>query len=365
MLNSKSDSKPSQIKYIIGVAAGKGGVGKSSLSVNLACALQFLNFKVGLMDTDIYGPSVRKMLPESKMPEQIGERIIPADCNGIKMISMAYFRKEDEAAVVRAPIANGIIQQFIKNVDWGDLDYLIIDFPPGTGDIQLTLSQNASLSGVVMITTPQEVALLDVRKAMKMFYQVKVPIIGVVENMSYFQVPNSHDKHYPFGKGGGERLASQEGFSLLGEIPIHPDIAKAADEGINLFKCSSKVLSDVANLHLDLAKNIVAHLKVLKNKAIEVDKILQKDKHTFTVIWSDHKACDFRLDELQKQCPCAGCRDEVTGKSLVDVSLIPQDLRAHNIEPVGKYALRIQFMSGCSKGIYSFDYLRKLADKKV
>lgn len=364
MFQSKNSQPVNHVKNIIGVAAGKGGVGKSCVTTNLALALKKLGFSVGVMDTDIYGPSIRRMLPEDQMPNQVGERITPAVSRGIKMISMAYFRREEEAAVIRAPIANGIIQQFIKSVDWGELDYLLIDFPPGTGDIQLTLSQNANLTGAVMVTTPQEVALADVRKAMHLFYQVKVPIIGVVENMSYFRIPHSQEKVYLFGEGGGSRLAEESGFSLLGEIPIHSEISRCGDAGLSIFNETTDESKEISENFLHLAKNVIAHLKVMKNRVVEVDKILQKDKYSFTVLWTDGIKADFRLSDLQKRCPCAGCTDEVTGKSLIDASTIPEDLRASNIESVGRYALRIKFNTGCDKGLYSFDFMRKLAEER-
>ena len=228
MYTPHEGSTASSTRSVIAIAAGKGGVGKSTVTVNLGLALKQLGYKVGIMDTDIYGPSVRKMLPEDRMPLQRGSVIIPALCDGIKMISMAYFRKEHEAAVVRAPIANGIISQFIKNVDWGTLDYLLIDFPPGTGDVQLTLSQQANLTGALMVTTPQEVAVMDVRKAMHMFAQVKVPLIGVVENMSYYRHPKDGEIVHLFGQGGGERLARESGIPFLGAIPIDPSYPVAA-----------------------------------------------------------------------------------------------------------------------------------------
>lgn len=361
MLQSKGNPPVSSIKTVIGIAAGKGGVGKSCVTVNLALALKKLGFKVGVMDTDIYGPSIRRMLPEDQMPEQKDERIIPAICQGIKMISMAYFRREDEAAVVRAPIANGIIQQFIKNVEWGELDFLLIDFPPGTGDVQLTLSQNANLTGAVMVTTPQEVAIMDVRKAMHLFHQVKVPVIGIVENMSYFSTPSK--KVYPFGEGGGARLAEETGFALLGEIPINSELSRCGDEGISVFEETSADAKSIAEIFINLAKSVIGHLKVMKNRSTpDVEKIFQKDKHTFNVEWSDGLRADFRLCDLQRHCPCAGCTDENTGKSLIDSTTISDDLRASSIESVGRYALRIHFSSGCSKGIYSFDFLRKMAE---
>lgn len=235
MFQPKKTAPLSSIKHVIAIAAGKGGVGKSTVTVNLALALLRLGYSVGVMDTDIYGPSIRKMLPEDVLPGQKGEILFPAICQGIKMISMAYFRKEHEAAAVRAPIANGIIMQFIKNVEWGKLDFLLIDFPPGTGDIQLTLAQRANLNGAIIVTTPQEVALLDVRKAINLFSQVNIPIIGVVENMSYFQQEGSKDKLYLFGSGGGKRLADDIQVPLLGSIPIDPAISRCGDEGKSLF----------------------------------------------------------------------------------------------------------------------------------
>lgn len=242
MFQANKAAPLSTIKNVVAIAAGKGGVGKSTVTVNLALALRHSGYTVGIMDTDVYGPSIRKMLPEDVLPGQKGEILIPAMCQGIKMISMAYFRKEHEAAAVRAPIANGIITQFIKKVQWGELDFLLIDFPPGTGDIQLTLAQQANLNGAVLVTTPQEVALLDVRKAANLFNQVKVPIIGVVENMSYFQKDADSERFYLFGCGGGERLAREMQVPILGSIPVDSAIGRCGDEGKSLFSggaCSS------------------------------------------------------------------------------------------------------------------------------
>ncbi len=244
---------------IIAVAAGKGGVGKSTVAVNLALALKERGLEIGLMDTDIYGPSIRRMLPEDRMPSQSGDRFRPALSHGIRVMSMAYFRKEHESAAVRAPIANGIITQFIQQVDWGRLDYLILDFPPGTGDVQLTLCQKANLTGAVLVTTPQEVALMDVRKAMHLFHQVKIPILGVVENMSGFTIEGTGEVVYPFGKGGGERLARESGVPFLGTIPLDPELCRRGDSGESIFNSEApskssfnslteRVLAEVAGL---------------------------------------------------------------------------------------------------------------------
>ncbi len=254
------------IKSIIAIAAGKGGVGKSSVTVNLALALKSQGYAVGIMDTDIYGPSVRKMLPEDRLPSQKGEIIQPALCAGIKMISMAYFRKEHEATAVRAPIANGLISHFIKNVAWGELDFLLIDFPPGTGDIQLTLAQKANLTGAIMVTTPQEVALLDVKKAMYLFDQVKVPILGIVENMSYYIAPNTEDPIYLFGKGGGERLAREAGYPFLGQIPVDPLLCACGDKGESLFTLDPEAKLGITRSFLQLAGQIISHADALKSQ---------------------------------------------------------------------------------------------------
>lgn len=262
---NQKNSETKQTK-ILAIAAGKGGVGKSTVSVNLGLALKSLGYSVGIMDTDIYGPSLRKMLPEERMPQQVGDKIIPALCSGMPMISMAYFRKENEASVVRAPIANNIIMQFVSSVEWGPLDYLLIDFPPGTGDIQLTLSQKANISGAIMVTTPQDVAVMDVRKAMHMFDQVNIPIIGIVENMSYFLDEEQGKMHYIFGEGGGERLAEEATVPFLGKIPLFPALCRYGDAGQSPFNDSKP--SPIKDAFVAIAENIVSNSKTLsENKS--------------------------------------------------------------------------------------------------
>ncbi len=359
MFQPKEKSKEASIKAVIAIAAGKGGVGKSTVTVNLALALKQLGFAVGILDSDIYGPSVRKMLPEEVLPSQQGDRIVPAQCLGIKMISMAYFRKENEAAVVRAPIANSLVTQFIRNVEWGQLDYLLIDFPPGTGDVQLTLSQQANLTGAVMVTTPQEVALLDVRKAIHLFDQVKVPILGIVENMSFYKESPLSPPVYLFGRGGGERLASEFGVSLLGSIPIDPLISKCGDEGTSLLAGGKG--SFAVQAFLNLAEKVVLETKKVQSgpAAMEINKLWQKSPETFSIQWSDGNISEYNLRDLQRQCPCAGCVDEKTGQRLSSAKHVDENVRARSISNVGRYAIRIDFSSGCSTGIFSFDMLRK------
>ncbi|MBA3602717.1 MAG: Mrp/NBP35 family ATP-binding protein [Parachlamydiaceae bacterium] len=280
---SSKENKPqlpkSNIKNVVAIAAGKGGVGKSTVAVNLALALQSLGQRVGIFDADIYGPSVRKMLPEERPPSQQGDQLIPAICHGgIRMMSMAYFRTEKEAAAVRAPVATGIIKQFIQTVVWGDLDYLLIDFPPGTGDIQLTLSQQAHLLGALMVTTPQEVALLDVRKAMHLFEQVQVPIVGIVENMSYYQPAPTAEKVYLFGRSGGRKLAQATGVPFLGEVPIDPEICRCGDSGGSLI--ANQNATQGAQAFIALAKGFMEEVDVLK-------KLSEDTLQNFELTWRE------------------------------------------------------------------------------
>ena len=223
-----------QLDKVIGVVAGKGGVGKSTFTVNLALLLTKQGKKVGIIDADIHGPSIQKMLREEVPPKVEGGKMIPARGVGIDYISAAFFHSHVAGAVVRAPVANQMINQFLELVLWRDLDYLLIDFPPGTGDIQITLLQHAILTGAIAITTPQEVALLDVRKSIYMVDMLHIPLLGIVENMSYFMT-DSQKRCDVFGSGGGKRLAEEFQVPLLGQVPLDPLIAQCSDRGLSLF----------------------------------------------------------------------------------------------------------------------------------
>jgi len=219
-----------QVRYVLAVAAGKGGVGKSTVAVNLALFLQKSGYQVGIFDADIYGPSLGVMMP-LEGPMQVGEEIIPGQFHGVQAFSLAY--ASCEGRFVRAPVANGLILQCLDSIQWKELDYLIVDFPPGTGDIQLTLMQNLSFAGAVLVTTPQEVAVQDVRKAAHMFFRMGIPVVGVIENMSYFEDPIAGTKTRVFGEGGGMKIAAEFGIPLLGQIPISQDISRLGDLGFS------------------------------------------------------------------------------------------------------------------------------------
>ncbi len=220
------------VKHIVAISSGKGGVGKSTVATNLAVALAASGAKVGLIDADIYGPNIPMMLGVRKPPEQRDGKLLPAESYGIKLISMGFFVPEEKAIVWRGPMVHTAIQQFFRDVIWGELDYLLIDLPPGTGDAQLSISQLVTLAGVITVTTPQEVALHDVRKGMMMFKGVNVPLLGIIENMSYYICGHCGDRAEIFSHGGGQRAAEKLDVPFLGAIPIDLAIRAGGDEGM-------------------------------------------------------------------------------------------------------------------------------------
>ncbi|MFN0138962.1 MAG: iron-sulfur cluster carrier protein ApbC [Pyrinomonadaceae bacterium] len=220
------------VKNIVAVSSGKGGVGKSTVAVNLAVALAADGAKVGIMDADVYGPNVPLMLGTGyDQPEVIDGQLKPIEAHGIKMISMAVLVPPDKPMILRGPMLHGVVRQFLSDVNWGDLDYLIVDMPPGTGDVQLSLAQLVPVQGAVLVTTPQEVSLSDVRRAVKMFEQVNVPVLGVIENMSYFIAPDTGNKYEIFGKGGGQKLCDEYDLNFLGQVPLGMEVREGGDNG--------------------------------------------------------------------------------------------------------------------------------------
>ena len=219
------------IRNMIAVGSGKGGVGKTTVAVNLALALRQTGQSVGLMDADVYGPNVPLMLGLEGPATAIGDRIQPLEKFGIKVMSMGFLSPGDKPLIWRGPMLHSVMQQFLRGVDWGDLEYLIIDLPPGTGDVQLSLMQTAPISGSIVVTTPSEVALMDARKAVMMFQQLRVQVLGIVENMSYLVVPGTGQRVDAFGQGGGRRTAEEMGVHFLGEIPLDPQIRIGGDTG--------------------------------------------------------------------------------------------------------------------------------------
>jgi ATP-binding protein involved in chromosome partitioning len=224
------------IGRIIAVSSGKGGVGKSTVAANLAATLAASGHRVGLLDADVYGPDIPLMFGEKRRPKVTGakgqEKIVPLDAHGVRLMSLGFLLEEEQPAIMRGPLVSGILKQFLEQVEWGELDYLIVDMPPGTGDAQLSLVQTVNVDGAVMVTTPQEVSTGDVRRAIRMFERVRTPIVGVVENMSGYTCPHCNETVDLFGRGGGERLASEMQVRFLGAVPLDLSVREAGDKGM-------------------------------------------------------------------------------------------------------------------------------------
>src|SRR3954465_14079120 len=244
------------VKHVIAVASGKGGVGKSTVATNLALALQMLGRRVGLLDADIYGPSIPIMMGIHEVFDP-NNTAFPLDRYGLKLMSMGFWVKPEAAMIWRGPIVHKYLTAFLTQIPWGELDYLVINLPPGTGDAQLTLTQTAPLSGAVIVTTPQDVSLIDARKGLEMFRQVRVPVLGIVENMSYF-VGGDGKRYEIFRHGGGRKLAQEAGVPFLGEVPIDPQVAECGDTGDPIVHKYPD--SGVARAYLALAGTVSAEL---------------------------------------------------------------------------------------------------------
>ncbi|MCB1082607.1 MAG: P-loop NTPase [Chlamydiia bacterium] len=312
---------------IVGVLSGKGGVGKSTVVAELTRTLKERGFKVGVLDGDLYGPSMRHLLPEDTPPKLEGEKLYPAQSEGISVMSAAFFPEKKGPVGVRAPIANQIIAQFIEEAEWGDCEVLLVDFPPGTGDIQITLMQKLFFNGIVLVTTPQELSLLDATKAAEMTLDMGAPLYGVVENMSYF-LDGKGGKHFPFGQGGGKVLSEKFSIPLLGEIPIG---LQESNQGF----------------FQTLAEHVLGMAKGEKRC-----KIIGEDPYHFSIEWWDGKKSVYRYGVLQEKCICIECKEKV--------KIVAEEVKGLEIIPVGNYGIQCRFSTGCSKGIYPFSMLRAM-----
>jgi ATP-binding protein involved in chromosome partitioning len=352
-----------KITNIIAIASGKGGVGKSTVATNLATALKHEGAKVGLMDADIYGPSQPGMLgARNEQPEISDNSLKPLTRHGVTFMSMGLLLSDDSPVIWRAPMAMKIIQQFIDNVDWGELDYLLIDLPPGTGDVQLTLTQQASLTGAVIVTTPQDIALNVARKGLKMFEQVNVPILGVIENMSGFVCKHCGKTTEIFRVGGGRKMALEFGVPFLGAIPLDPEIVMSGDSGKPLAENGGT--SPSAQAFADIARRLqqYAAAEQSRTSAIEPLQIEIQPSGDLAILWPDghqgiHKAYSLRI-----ACPCAQCVDEDSGNRTIDPARVALGIKVEAFDIVGRYAVALKFSDSHSTGLYSFIYLRGMCE---
>lgn len=257
--SGRSDAQPiSGVRNVIAVASGKGGVGKSTVAVNLAVSLAKAGAKVGLLDADVYGPSMPLMMGVNQRPLMRDNKIVPLQAHGVKVMSIGFILDPEKALIWRGPLVAQLINQFLNDVIWEDLDYLVLDLPPGTGDVQLTLVQKIPISGAIIVTTPQEVALADAVKGLKMFQEVKTPILGIVENMSWFQPPGYDEKFHIFGEGGGARTAGENNVELLAQIPIEMQLREGGDSGEPMSLTEPN--SQTAKEFLHLAERVAVQL---------------------------------------------------------------------------------------------------------
>jgi len=256
------------VETIVAIGSGKGGVGKTTVAVNLAVAMARMGYRVALLDADVYGPNVPLMLGASEAPRVLPDnRIVPLEKFGIKVISVGFLNPGDKPLIWRGPMLHSIIKQFLGQVDWGQIDYMVVDLPPGTGDVAISLIQTVPLTGAIVVTTPSDVSLQDARKAIEMFRQVKVDIVGLVENMSFFVCPHCHTEIDIFSKGGGESTAKQFGLSFLGRIELDPDIRKSGDSGNPIVIAGEQ--SEHAKSLYAFARAVIARVQEVKAAAPE------------------------------------------------------------------------------------------------
>ncbi|CAN5209780.1 hypothetical protein BH23GEM2_BH23GEM2_24710 [soil metagenome] len=380
------------IRHVIAVGSGKGGVGKTTVSVNLALALQQVGGRIGLLDADILGPSVPVMLglSTSQLPEMTADqKIVPADRYGLKVISMGMLTGDDKPAILRGPMVGKYLKMFIGSVQWGHLDYLIIDLPPGTGDLQLTLAQSIPLSGAVIVTTPQDVSLKIARRGLRMFETLHVSILGIIENMSTFTCPHCGKDTDIFRRGGGGRMSRELGVPFLGAIPLDADIVTGGDEGRPIV--AEKPHSVAAQAYAAIATELAARLQGLPTTVLRafvwtwetnegepawVESAVRptgsqttpvgfrrRDARTLTVLWEDGHRDDFDVRDLRLGCPCALCVEEMSGRPLLDPKSVLPDVAPRTISSRGNYAITFEWNDGHGTGIYSFKYLRALAER--
>ena len=335
------------MQNVLAIGSGKGGVGKSTISAALALLFRQIGWHVALLDADIYGPSLKAMLPAQTLPREENGFLIPAQSFGIEIISLAYFPKFQKGASVRAPFVNGILQQFLTKVKWTFSDLLIIDLPPGTGDIHLTIFQTIHVSQAIAITLPHKISTLDVEKSIYLFQKMQIPLLGIIENMSFYQEPLSGEKCYLFGQGGGRFLSEKFSTPLLGQIPIDQKFMQAFGEGKPPVSSQAKEI---------LWKIVVEICETLCHNRGEFDDITIKKIDSYHIELSTKKKRKlYRFSEIQKRCPCAKCFDAET-KERHPCQIDPH-VSITTMQKIGRYAVRFAFTSGCSEGIYTWQNL--------
>ncbi len=383
------------VREIVAVHSAKGGVGKSTVAANLAVTLSRFGLEVGLLDADVHGPSIAHMLGSDARPEAAGDgrRVLPLRRHGVKYLSLANVTTPDAPVIWRGPMVVGALQQLFTMVEWGDLDVLLVDLPPGTGDVILSLAQLVMLSGAVVVTTPQEVSLADTRRGIEAFRKLDVPILGLVENMSVFVCDACGEEAALFGEGGGRRAAHALDLPFLGRLPIEPAVREAGDAGIPIAarapeSAVSRGFEAIARGALvELAKSSSANPAALtvvwepmkakesrgeppgrtpppsRDDPPRAVQLWQAANERLGIAWSDGTRTFHEVYALRTSCPCAMCIEEWTGRRLPSLDAVPKDVRPVVIRPVGRYGIQPEWSDGHQTGIFAFTELRASGER--
>lgn len=353
------------VKYIIAVSSCKGGVGKSTVAVNLAYALSAQGYKTGLFDADIYGPSLPTMvhIDDAALYQQ-DDLIIPLAYLGVKLMSFGYVPSAaGQAAIMRGPMVTQIINQLLTTTNWGALDYLVLDLPPGTGDIQLTLTQLIPITAAVIVTTPQQLSFVDVVKGIQMFDKLKVPTIAIVENMCFFECPGCGTKHHLFGQGASRRIMEQYGIRNAFELPIHPELSTSGDSGTPFVLQHRE--TPAARLFGQLADAVAREVDTLVIGNALRPKIFYVPGEGIQVDQGNNRRGIIQSANLRRACRCANCVEEFSGRPLLKPEDVPDNTYPLRMQPMGNYAIAIQWSDGHSSSIYPYETLLTLAGLKT
>jgi ATP-binding protein involved in chromosome partitioning len=339
-----------QVKSVIAVSSCKGGVGKSTVAASLAMELAGRGHKVGLLDTDVFGPSVPTLfnMHQEGVYGDKDSYVLPVERHGIKVLSFGFLLGR-KPAVLRGPIVTNYVQQFLHKAAWGELDVLLLDMPPGTGDIQLTISQSVQLDGALIITTPQALALADVEKGIIMFDKVNVPVLGIIENMAWFECDGCGKRHTPFGSGI-EALSERFGLDTLARLPIDPEqYGRQFNEPV-----SNPAFSEATDAILQaLRRNSSGSLSTPSASF---------DDNSITLDWADGRSLKVTNRDLRLACACALCINEMTGEAMLDPATIPDDIKPKEIRPIGNYAIMVEWSDGHDSGLFPYRVIEELGD---
>ncbi len=351
-----------KVANILAVSSCKGGVGKSTVAVNLAYTLHRKGAKVGLFDADVYGPSLPTMVqPESiEVYQNDADMIVPIAWEGVKLMSFGFITEASGGgpAIMRGPMVTQIINQLLTTTDWGELDYLVLDLPPGTGDVQLTLTQLVPITAAVIVTTPQQLSFVDVVKGIQMFDKVKVPVISVIENMSYFACPSCGTRHDIFGKGARDRIVRQFGIANAHELPVRPEISDFSDRGRPVVL--DKPEGDVAGVFSDIADAAVMEVSKIRHGGLARPEVRFDPGRGIVVTKANGEEKVIPPARLRRACRCANCVDEFTREPILQPEDVPENVYPENMQPMGNYAMAVTWSDGHTSSIYPYEQLLEM-----